>query len=81
VIAGRSGGIPDAVMDGTTGVLVNPTDPESVSRTLIEIFRNPEMGRTLGENGRKWVKAEMNWDRAAREFAGTLQKLQPGEKA
>jgi phosphatidyl-myo-inositol dimannoside synthase len=75
VVAGRSGGIPDAVLDGITGLLVNPADPESVSRAVIDVFRNPGMARTLGNNGRRWVIDEMNWDRAAQEFHQALGKL------
>jgi phosphatidyl-myo-inositol dimannoside synthase len=76
VIAGRSGGIPDAVLDGITGLLVKPTDRESVSRALIEIFRDPGMARSLGENGRKWVLDEMNWNRAAQEFDRAIREMQ-----
>jgi phosphatidyl-myo-inositol dimannoside synthase len=76
VIAGNSGGIPDAVLDGVTGLLINPTDPESVSRAVIEMFRNPGMARSMGDNGRKWVIDEMNWDRTAQRFHLVLEKIQ-----
>ena len=41
VIAGRSGGVTDAVQDGVTGLLVNPVDTEEVAAAIIEFCANP----------------------------------------
>lgn len=68
VIGGNSGGIPDAVRDGHTGVLVDPLDPGSIADAVIRLMRDPALACRLGENGRSWVESEMNWNRAAGEF-------------
>jgi phosphatidylinositol alpha-1,6-mannosyltransferase len=72
VIGGRSGGAQNAVADGFSGYLVNPTDVDDVARRLIELLRDPELAQRLGENGRSRVKAEFSWDRAAAEVRATV---------
>lgn len=77
VIAGRSGGVPDAVRDGITGLLVNPTDAASVAAAIIKLLREPCLASALGNNGREWVESEMNWSRAADEFQRAMERFFP----
>jgi phosphatidylinositol alpha-1,6-mannosyltransferase len=77
VIAGRSGGVPDAVVEGVTGLLVEPCDSDAVAAAIVEVLREPELAKRLGANGRKWVEAEMNWTRAADEFGRAMEKFFP----
>jgi phosphatidyl-myo-inositol dimannoside synthase len=77
VIAGRSGGVPDAVQDGITGLLVNPVDSDEVAAAIVKVLREPWLARVMGENGRKWVESEMNWTRAADEFEQAMTKFFP----
>jgi phosphatidyl-myo-inositol dimannoside synthase len=77
VIGGRSGGVPDAVRDGITGLLVDPNDPEAVAAALLRVLREPGLAKTLGRNGRVWVEREMNWTRAADEFEQAMEKFFP----
>ena len=75
VIGGKSGGIPDAVRDGVTGVLVDPRDQSSVAAAIIRLFASPELARTMGTQGRLWVVEQMNWNRAATEFGNALKQF------
>jgi phosphatidylinositol alpha-1,6-mannosyltransferase len=77
VIAGKSGGVPDAVQDGRTGLLVDPEDSEAVAAAIIKVLREPTVANVMGENGRKWVESEMNWTRAADEFEQAMKKFFP----
>ena len=77
VIAGRSGGVPDAVQDGITGLLVNPIDSEAVAVAIVKVLREAGVANTMGENGRTWVESEMNWTRAADEFEQAMKKFFP----
>jgi phosphatidylinositol alpha-1,6-mannosyltransferase len=77
VIAGRSGGVPDAVVEGITGLLLDPCDSDAVAAAIIKVLREPDLAKTLGANGREWVEAEMNWTRAADEFARVMEKFFP----
>jgi glycosyltransferase involved in cell wall biosynthesis len=49
VIATRVGGTPEVVDDGTTGLLVDPREPEQMARAMMRIFECPELGRRLGD--------------------------------
>ena len=68
VVGGRSGGVPDAVRDGETGVLVDPEDPAAVAAEIIALLANPERRTQLGSAGRKAVESYYNWDRVVRDL-------------
>jgi glycosyltransferase involved in cell wall biosynthesis len=53
VIATNSGGAPEIVEDGATGFLTTPSSPASLANVIIRILDEPELGRKLGENGRR----------------------------
>jgi phosphatidylinositol alpha-1,6-mannosyltransferase len=65
VIAGNSGGISDAVIDGVTGFLVDPEDPKDIAEKIITIFKDKTLAKKLGEQGRKRILREFTWDKAA----------------
>jgi phosphatidylinositol alpha-1,6-mannosyltransferase len=68
VIGGRAGGVPDAVRDGETGSLVDPTSVDEVARTVERLLDDPALARRLGEGGRKAVLEHYNWTRVAADF-------------
>jgi phosphatidylinositol alpha-1,6-mannosyltransferase len=68
VIGGRAGGVPDAVRDGETGILVDPTSVDEVARTVERLLDDPALARRLGEGGRKAVLEHYNWTRVAADF-------------
>lgn len=49
----RVGGIPDAIRDGETGLLVRPEDPESLADAMIRLAGDPELRGRLGTNARR----------------------------
>ena len=65
VVAGRSGGVMDAVLDGETGLLVTPENPDELADAILRLMRNPEWARQLGEAGRRRVETELNWEQFA----------------
>jgi glycosyltransferase involved in cell wall biosynthesis len=68
VVGGRSGGVPDAVRDGETGILVDPDDPAAVAAGVNELLANPERRKQLGAAGRRAVETYYNWDRVAKDL-------------
>lgn len=60
VIAGDSGGVPDAVEHMINGYLVDPLDSSAIANAVAELMDNPAVAERLGSDGR---------DRAAKEFA------------
>ncbi len=67
-IAGRTGGVPDVVIDGRTGVLVPPQDQHAMSRAITGLIRHPRTRLKLGNAA---------WHRASRihAFAGAVRQL------
>jgi glycosyltransferase involved in cell wall biosynthesis len=52
VVATRSGGIPDQVVDGVTGLLVDEHDVEGLARAMEELAEDPELRQRMGVAGR-----------------------------
>lgn len=63
-----SGGIPDAVIHGETGILVEQKDIGALKDAIEMLIDNKELARTLGEQGRKRVLAEFSWSKATERF-------------
>jgi phosphatidylinositol alpha-1,6-mannosyltransferase len=70
VIAGASGGIGDAVVDGVNGLLVNPENTLEIKNAIIKLARNKDLRNKLGEIGRKRAQEEFNWDAQVKRFRG-----------
>ena len=62
VVAGRSGGAPDAVVDGSTGWVLSGESTVEVSQRLVTTLRDPQLATEVGQNGRNWVVNEWRWD-------------------
>lgn len=62
VVAGRSGGVEDAVIHGETGLLVDPHSSAEVSRAILDLLNNPEQAKHLGETGRYRVLRNFSGD-------------------
>jgi phosphatidylinositol alpha-1,6-mannosyltransferase len=70
VIAGREGGMPEALVDGVTGLLTDPYDPASLASTIRTLLRAPDYAARLGAEGRRVAESKYNWPRVARELRG-----------
>ncbi|MCX6441361.1 MAG: glycosyltransferase family 4 protein [Actinobacteria bacterium] len=68
VIAGRSGGAPDAVDEGVTGYSVDGTSPLEVSKAVIKMFDDPINAREMGQAGRSWIIDKWRWEIWSKEF-------------
>jgi phosphatidylinositol alpha-1,6-mannosyltransferase len=74
VVGGRSGGIPDAVRDGETGLLVDATSTQAVAAAVRLLLRDRDLSRRLGEGGRKAVESFFNWDRVTHDVVDIAEK-------
>ena len=72
VVAGDSGGAPDAVVEGQTGFVVDGRSPGGVADVLIGLLKDPAGARAMGERGRAWIEREWRWDAVADRFAALL---------
>jgi phosphatidylinositol alpha-1,6-mannosyltransferase len=68
VVAGNSGGIPDAVREGETGFLVPPEDPGALAEAIIRVLADNELAKRVGAAGRRAVETHYNWDRVVRDL-------------
>jgi len=74
VIGGKSGGVEDAVIDGVTGLLVDPENIEDISGAIIRLLTDQEYAKRLGENGRRRVEEELNWTMVGRKIEEIMKK-------
>jgi phosphatidyl-myo-inositol dimannoside synthase len=72
VVAGRSGGAPETVRDGQTGVVVDGTDVAAVAVAVGDLLADPTRGAAMGATGRQWVLDEWRWPTRARRLAELL---------
>ncbi len=56
VVGTLTGGVPEAVVDGETGILVPPDDPLSAARAMLTLLENKELARRMGETGQEWAQ-------------------------
>ena len=73
VIAGNSGGAPDAVSINETGLVVDGTNTGEIAEACIKLLADQKLSKELGANGRKWAVANWNWDLWGSRFAQVLK--------
>ncbi|MBD3247983.1 glycosyltransferase [Candidatus Falkowbacteria bacterium] len=61
VIAGDSGGVRDAVMDGVNGLLVDPQNNKEITKAVIKLCRDKELRKKLGQKGKEIARKRFNW--------------------
>ncbi|HWK09466.1 MAG TPA: glycosyltransferase [Vicinamibacterales bacterium] len=67
VVATAAGGIPEAVVDGVTGVLVEPRDHDAMARALIALLADEDARTRMGAAGLRRVRDEFSIERLVRE--------------
>ncbi|MFI0502084.1 glycosyltransferase family 4 protein [Streptomyces albogriseolus] len=72
VVAGDSGGAPDAVLDGETGWVVPGASPAQAADRITTLLADPELRDRMGRRGREWVEEKWRWDLLADELKTLL---------
>ena len=75
VVGARVGGVPDAIVDGKTGHLVPPEDPDATASAVSTLLTDPARAASMGEQGRARVLTSLNWDAVADRIYDTLTTL------
>ena len=73
VIAGNSGGAPDAVLQGETGLVVDGTSKAEVAAAVIELLQDADRSKAMGIRGRQWIIQEWRWEIWSARFAELLK--------
>jgi phosphatidylinositol alpha-1,6-mannosyltransferase len=77
VIAGDSGGAPDAVLDGETGFVVDGRDLAQVAERISAVLTDPALAAGLGRRGRLWVEQQWSWPIVSRRLTDLLDGVDP----
>ena len=72
VVAGRSGGAPEAVRDGVSGTVVDGRRPGQIADAVIGWLDDPVTRAAAGDAGRRWVCRNWEWSVIAEEFTDIL---------
>ncbi|MEV2249108.1 glycosyltransferase family 4 protein [Streptomyces sp. NPDC050147] len=72
VVAGDSGGAPDAVLDGETGWVVRGGSPETAADRIVTLLGDGALRQRMGERGREWVEERWRWDLLAERLRELL---------
>ena len=75
VIAGDSGGAPEAVIPGKTGLVVDPTRPEPLAEAIISLLTDRARAEAMGKAGAEWVHSEWTWDRMTDRLKLIVQRI------
>jgi phosphatidyl-myo-inositol dimannoside synthase len=72
VVAGRSGGAPEAVQHGRTGFVVDGRSLDQVADAVSQVLINPDLAAQMGAAGRRWVSEHWRWDTHAARLSALL---------
>jgi len=73
VLAGDSGGAPDAVKEGETGYVVDGRDIAAIADRLTTLLLDRDLAARMGAAGRAWVEENWRWDTQAERLANLLR--------
>jgi phosphatidylinositol alpha-1,6-mannosyltransferase len=74
VIGSRVGGIPDAVKDGETGLLVDPENPAEIAAAIKTLMLDENLRKKLGQNGIQWAR-EHDWSKIVPRYVKILEEV------
>jgi phosphatidylinositol alpha-1,6-mannosyltransferase len=77
VVAGDSGGAPDAVLDGETGFVVDGRSLEQVAAPVGRLLSDPLAAAAMGQRGRQWVEEQWTWPKVSGRLTDLLDGLDP----
>ncbi|MGW2463014.1 glycosyltransferase family 4 protein [Streptomyces argyrophyllae] len=72
VVAGDSGGAPDAVLEGETGWVVRGGSVDETAERIVALLADAGLRRRMGERGRRWVEEKWRWDLLAERLKTLL---------
>jgi phosphatidylinositol alpha-1,6-mannosyltransferase len=73
VVAGNSGGAPDAVLDGVTGLVIDGRDPRAVGQSIETLLLSTDKAHQMGVAGRAWIIDQWQWKIWSKRFAELLR--------
>jgi glycosyltransferase involved in cell wall biosynthesis len=74
IVGSRVGGVSDILIDGVTGIEVEPANSGQLANAIIRLLDNPELRRTLANNARQHVEQHFTWKQVALRFDRLLRE-------
>ena len=71
-VATSAGGIPEVVIHGRTGLLVEPESPPALAAAINQLLDSPAQARRMGALAQRWVRRKLDWRQVARGYAAKL---------
>ena len=68
IVGGKSGGAPDALLEGDTGFAVDGLKPSEVASAVITLLKDPVRAKEMGKRGRQWIIDEWEWRHWSAKF-------------
>lgn len=75
VITSNRGGLPEVVVNGLTGLIINKLNPECASKAIVKLVRDQELRKILGKNGREFVKNKYSWNDSVKSIVKIYKSL------
>jgi len=75
VIATRVGGNPELILDGKTGFLVPPAEPEKLAEKTIFLLKNEDLRVKMGDEGRRRVKVKFSLETMVKNYEELYSKV------
>lgn len=77
VVAGRSGGAPETVLDGRTGRVVDGRSHDEIVDAVSAVLADPALAARMGADGRQWITQDWNWTVHSARLAQLLRGTAP----
>jgi glycosyltransferase involved in cell wall biosynthesis len=74
-VATHTGGNPEVVSDGITGLLVPPDNPDLLAAAILRLLRDPDLVRRLGQSGREHVRDSFGFERLVKQIETLYSEL------
>jgi phosphatidylinositol alpha-1,6-mannosyltransferase len=74
VVAGASGGAPDAVVQGVTGLVVDGNNLDEIAEAIASLLNDPQAAQRMGSAGRQWIVENWRWEIWSSQFNKLLQQ-------
>ncbi len=78
VVASAVGGLAYTVVEGVTGYLVPPQDPQALAQCLQRLREHPGLAQAMGRCGLNRVRAQFTWEQVSRSLLGAYAEAMPG---
>jgi glycosyltransferase involved in cell wall biosynthesis len=75
VVGSRIGGLPESVLDGQTGLLVPPRDPQALADAIVRLLNHHDLRKNFGQQGRQHIERRFDWLHSLESMVALYQEL------